>query len=110
MSGLEKERFEKSHFQVYLWLRYLDDIFYIWTEGLENLKEFFGFLNNFHPSIKFTMEYSQKQIIFLNVLISKNVNESSLITSLFTKSTDAHQDLNATSCHRSVYKRSIPYG
>ena len=60
MAGLEEEIFEKSHFQPYLWLRYLDDIFCIWTEGLENLKEFFGFLNNVHPSIKFTMEYSQK--------------------------------------------------
>ena len=57
MAGLEEETFEKSHFQPYLWLRYLDDIFCIWTEGLENLKEFFGFLNNVHPSVKFTMEY-----------------------------------------------------
>ena len=76
MAGLEEEIFEKSHFQPYLWLRYLDDIFCIWTEGLENLKEFFGFLNNIHPSIKFTMEYSQKQINFLDVL---NDNESSLV-------------------------------
>ena len=68
---LEEEIFEKSLFQPYLWLRYLDDIFCIWTEGLENLKEFFGFLNNVHPSIKFTMEYSQKQINFSDVLISK---------------------------------------
>ena len=110
MAGLEEQIFEKSHFQPYLWLRYLDDIFCIWTEGLENLKEFFGFLNNVHPSIKFTMEYSQKQINFSDVLISKNDNESSLVTSLFTKSTDSHQYLHATSCHRSIYKKSIPYG
>ena len=107
---LEEEIFEKSLFQPYLWLRYLDDIFCIWTKGLENLKEFFGFLNNVHPSIKFTMEYSQKQINFSDVLISKNDNESSLVTSLFTKSTDSHQYLHATSCHRSVYKKTIPYG
>ena len=56
------------------------------TEGLENLKEFFGFFNNVHPSIKFTMEYFQKQINFLEVLVSKNDNESNLVTSLFTKS------------------------
>ena len=110
MAGLEEQIFEKSHFQPYLWLQYLDDIFCIWTEGLENLKEFFGFLNNAHPSIKFTMEYSQKQINFLDVLISKNDNESSLVTSLFTKSTDSHQYLHATSYHRSIYKKSIPYG
>ena len=56
------------------------------------------------------MEYSQKQINFLDVLKSENDKEGSLITSLFTKSTDTHQYLNATSCHRSVYKKSIPYG
>ena len=56
------------------------------------------------------MEYSQKQINFLDVLISKNDNESSLVTSLFTKSIDSHQYLHATSCHRSIYKKSITYG
>ena len=74
MASLEEEIFERSHFQPYFWLWYLGDIFCIWTEGLKNLKEFFGFLNNIHPSIKFTMEYSQKQINFLDVLISKNYN------------------------------------
>ena len=110
MAGFEEEIFEKSHFQPYLWLRYLNHIFCIWTDRLENLTEFFGFLSNVHPSIKFTIEYSQKQINFSGVLISKNDNESSLVTSLFTKSTDSHQYLQATSCHRSIYKKSIPYG
>ena len=64
VTGLEEEIFEKSDFQLYLWLQYLDDIFSIWTEGLENLKEFFGFLNNVYPSIKFTIEYFLKQINF----------------------------------------------
>ena len=41
MTGFEEEIFEQSHFQLYLWLPYLDDIFCIWTEGLKNLKEFF---------------------------------------------------------------------
>ena len=56
------------------------------------------------------MEFSQKQINFSDVLILKNDNEGSLITSLFTKPTDTHQYLHSTSCHRSVYKKSIPYG
>ena len=90
MAGFE-EIFEKSHVQPYLWLRHLDDIFCRWTKGLENLKEFLGFLNNVYPSIKFTMEYYQKQINILDVLISKNYNESSLITTLFPKSFDTHQ-------------------
>ena len=38
MAGLEEEVFEKSHSQSYLWLRYLDDIFCIWTEVLEKFE------------------------------------------------------------------------
>ena len=60
--------------------------------------------------MKFTMEYSQKQINFLDVLISENNKETILVTSLFTKSTDNHQYLHATSCHRSIYKKLITHG
>ena len=67
--------------------------------------------NRFH--LMFTsilLKNLQKQINFLDVLMSKNENEKNLVTSLFTKPTDTHQYLHATSCHRSVYKKSIPYG
>ena len=57
MPGLEKKIFENSNFKPLLWLRYLDDIFCIWAEGLERLQEFYQYLNSFHPTIKFTMEF-----------------------------------------------------
>ena len=38
MAGLGEEIFEKSRSQPYLLLRYLDDIFCIWTEGLEKFE------------------------------------------------------------------------
>ena len=37
MAGLEEEIFEKFHFSHCHCLRYLDDIFCIWTEGLEKV-------------------------------------------------------------------------
>ena len=52
MAGLEENLFKKLKFKPYLWLRYLDDIFSIWTKGLDKLKEFLNFLNEFHPSNK----------------------------------------------------------
>ena len=58
MVGLEKLVFENSGYHPYLRLRFLDDIFCIWTDGLKKLQEFFKFLNVFHPTIKFTMDYS----------------------------------------------------
>ena len=67
MAGLEKRIFENSGYHPYLWLRFLDDIICIWTDGLEKLQDFFEFLNAFHPTIKFTMDYSYETINFLDV-------------------------------------------
>ena len=64
MAGLEEEIFEKSHFQSHIWLRYLHDIFGIWTGGLENLKEFFGFSNNVDTSIKLPWGIAKNKLIF----------------------------------------------
>ena len=74
------------------------------------MKELHNFLNEFHPSVKFTMDYSMNSTNFLDVKVSKSESGNTLCTSLFTKPTDTHQYLHATSCHRSIYKRSIPYG
>ena len=106
--GYMKIYFKK--FKSNLWLQYLDGIFCIWTEGLDKLKEFFNFLNEFHPCLTFTMDYSKNSINFLDVKVSKSESGNTLCTSLFTKPTDTHQYLHATSCHRSIYKRSIHYG
>ena len=45
MAGLEENLFKELKFKSYIWFQYLDDIFCIWTERLEKLKEFFNFLN-----------------------------------------------------------------
>ena len=56
------------------------------------------------------MEYSEKQINFVDVLVTKSDSGEKLCSSLYTKHTDTHQYLHATSCHRVVYKNSIAYG
>ena len=109
MAGLEEEIFKNPKFKPFLWLRYLGDIFCLWTEGVDKLKEFFNYLNEFYPSIKFTIEYSEKQINFLDVLVTKSESGEKLCSSLYTKLTDTLQYLHATSCHQAVYKNSIAY-
>ena len=37
MDGLEEENFKNPKFKPFLWLRYLDDIFCLWTEGVNKL-------------------------------------------------------------------------
>ena len=60
--------------------------------------------------MKFTTEYSKKQINILDVLVTKSESGGKLSSCLYTKPADTHQCLHATSCHRTVYKHSIAYG
>ena len=39
--------------------------FFIWEHGEESLEKFLNKLNSFHPTIKFTAEYSKEAINFL---------------------------------------------
>ena len=41
----EKNALRNAPFQPHTWLRYIDDIFMIWTESPENLKIFIDYLN-----------------------------------------------------------------
>ena len=58
MRKLEQPATEDAPFKPYVWLRFIDDIFMVWTEGEDNLKTFLHHLNCTHPTIKFTDEYS----------------------------------------------------
>ena len=108
MAGLERRIFENGEFNPLVWLRFLDDIFCLWTEGEAKLNKFFKYLNEFYPTIKFTTEKSYGKINFLDVVVYKE--NKHLATDLYTKDTDTHQYLHAKSCHRSCIKRAIPYG
>ena len=54
------------------------------------------------------MDYFDTTINLLDVSVTKN--STKLSTDLFTKDTDFHQYLHATSCHPNSCKKSIPYG
>jgi len=49
----------------HVWWRYLDDIFMIWAGNEGELREFIEYLNNLHPTIKFTSEQSSSSVAFL---------------------------------------------
>ena len=63
---LKRKLLANNKFNPFLWLLFLDEIFCIWTDGEEKLKEFFEYLNQFHPIIKFTMEISFNKMNFLD--------------------------------------------
>ena len=104
----EANALENAPFQPHTWLRYIDDIFMIWTEGLDNLKIFIDYLNNIHSTIKFTSSHSSTNIPFLDVSVSLT-NDGSISTDLYTKPTDKHQHLLYSSCHPLHTKKAIPF-
>ena len=108
VTGLEKKIFQKSEFKTFLWLRYFDEIFDIWSQGSQKLKELFNCINSLHLTIKFTMDYSATEINFLVVAVTKIGNK--LETDLYCKPTDTYQYLHLQSCNSNVNKGSIAYG
>ena len=107
---LEIEKKFDTNFANYIkhqWKRYLDDCFIFWDKTDRELKDFHMLLNQLHESIKFTIETSEKELPFLDILIIKQNNKIS--TDLFYKETDSHQYLLFNSCHPSHTKRNIPF-
>ena len=89
LGTFEANALKNSPFNPHTWFRYIDDIFMIWTEGL----------NNIHPSTN---------VSFLDVNVSLT-NDGSISTDLYTKPTDKHQHLLYSSCHPLHTKKAIPF-
>ena len=71
------------------WLRYIDDIFFIWTHGEQELERFLKDLNNFTPNLNFTHEGRKNCIPFLD--LKDKLIDGKLETELYMKPTDHHQ-------------------
>ena len=108
MGWFENIYVETYHKQPYIWVRFIDDIFVIWTHGEAELQLFNTYLNNCLPSIKFVIDISPTTVNFLDVKVRLD-NEGNIKTGLYTKPTDAHNYLSYKSCHPPKCKDSIPY-
>ena len=107
-------KFEETHIyprindKTRIYLRYIDDLFFIW-KGTENeLKQFFEEINKVHPTIKFDYKYSKNTIDFLDLTIYKDLT-GKLATKVFTKPTDRQAYLHKRSAHPNHLKKSIPF-
>ena len=95
MDQVESKFLQTQKFQPLLWFRYIDDIFFIWTHG-EN--------NNFSPNIKFTYEFSEASVSFLDLNVK--FSNGKLQTSLYVKPTDCHKyfspSIKSSQTHKKV--------
>ena len=108
MDQVKSKFLQTQKFQPLVWFRYIDDIFFIWTHGEKSLKNFMMEFNNFNPNIKFTYEFSEASINFLDLNVK--LSNCKLQTSSYAKPTDSHQCLHFKLSHPKHTKRSIVYG
>ena len=107
MNSLEEKYIYPYQNGPHVWFRFIDDVWGIFWGTEEELKEFVNFCNNFHETIKFTVEYSKKSITFLDVTTYQEDNQ--IKSTLFVKPTDSHSYLDYSSCHPQSTKSGIPY-
>ena len=62
LAKFETDALLLAPFQPYIWWRFIDDIFIVWTHSLYDLQTYTTYLNNNHSTIKFTSNYSSTSI------------------------------------------------
>ena len=76
------------------WKRYIDDVFSLWDCNRNKVERFIKQANTFHPTIKFTGEISENEIIFLDTVVFKGerfIKESILYIKTHYKPTETFQ-------------------
>ena len=107
MAELEEEFLSQTPKKPRIWLRFIDDIFMVWSHGEQELETMLKELNNFHPTIKFTEEHSDYGLPFLDTFTY--IEDEHLKTRVYHKPTDNKQYLRYSSCHPLQQKNTIPY-
>ena len=104
---LERDFMSSHDVELRVWWSFIDDIFAIWTHGEQALQNFTESLDRYHPTIKFTADWSAEKVAFLDTWVY--LKDGCIQTDLFVKPTDKHQYLHRDSCHPTHCKTAIPY-
>ena len=56
MSSLEEDMLNSCAVKLWIWYRYINDVFFIWTYGEEKLSSFVEYITSYYQTIKFTTE------------------------------------------------------
>ena len=90
------EFLENEHLKLWVWQRYIDDIFFVWIHVESELSKFLERLNSFDRHLKIILEYTKEEINYLDVTLKLNNNQFN--TDLYYKTTGSHQYLPYNSC------------
>ena len=107
MDKVETKFLDKELGEPWVSLKYIDDIFFVWTHGEEILQKSLEYLSDIHPGLIFTPEISAHQVNFLDVIVK--IQENEFLADLYSKTTDCHQYLHYDSYHPQQMKKSCMY-
>ena len=103
MDKTESDFLKMQELQPFVWLKYIDNIFFIWMHGEAELKKFMEGINNFLLNLQFTYDSSKKRVAFLD--LNASLENGSVTTDLHTKSTNCHQYLHCSFSHLDHIKK-----
>ncbi len=99
---MEKEFLKQCTTDMFLWKRYRDDVFAIWTGSIDAAHQFLNYANSLHKTLKFEYCISPDGANFLDTTIFKGTRfalEGLLDFKPYTKPTETFQYLHRTSAH-----------
>ena len=104
MEDIEQKALSTFHTPPRFWRRYVDDTCTILPGDL--VDSFHSHLNSIDNNIQFTVEESDGQLPFFDILLTRE-EDGSVSTSLYRKTTHTDQYLNFESHHPAAHKRAI---
>ena len=104
MDKAERELPEAEDTKLWVWLRYIDNIFFTCAQRENKLEGSLKRLKTFHPNLKFAHGES-KTVNFLDDVVS--INNHKFETNLYHKPTACHQFLGFNSVHHIHIKKYI---
>ena len=107
LGKVETKFLETQRDTPFWWVRYIDNISFIWMHGQEKLQEFFRDINKFHTNLKFSSNSNKEDVAFLDIKVK--VKQGEIETDLHVKFTDRHQYLHYTSSQLEQTKPSIVF-
>jgi len=106
-ASIESKR-KKLNKQPEIFYRYIDDIFGIFLGTEEELQAYHEGLNNIHPDLQFTLEFSREKLPFLDTLVYLD-EDGGPQTTVFYKPSNTHQYLHYMSNHHPNLMKSLPF-
>ena len=105
MAKIETEILSKAVSKPIVWKRYIDYVFSRWDMSKTDIATSIEQANLHHPTIKFTLEISATETVFLDTIVYKGTRCKD--QKLHVKPTETFQYTDFTSCHAPTKQQKV---